>query len=146
MKLIIVDGGAYDVYFTEDTLSVLTTKESSTELLLDATKNQDKYNVNLYLGEDKLSFVLGLKVNEKPSFTKPDVTNAVEAENLTQDEVGQITMGLMQSPGVTTFMNDFQDVITMLQMLLGGGIGQVEDDFSSDFYSDFMDYSTIYLE
>lgn len=141
-----VDGEAYDVYFTEDTLSVLTTKESSTELLLDATKNQDKYNVNLYLGEDKLSFVLGLKVNEKPSFTKPDVTNAVEAEKLTQDEVGQITMGLMQSPGVATFMNDFQDVITMLQMLMGSGMGQVEDDFSSDFDSDIMDDSTLYLE
>lgn len=141
-----VDGEAYDVYFTEDTLSVLTTKESSTELLLDATKNQDKYNVNLYLGEDKLSFVLGLKVNEKPSFTKPDVTNAVEAEKLTQDEVGQITMGLMQSPGVATFMNDFQDVITMLQMLMGSGMGQIEDDFSSDFDSDIMDDSTLYLE
>lgn len=144
------NGEAFDVYFTEDTLSVLTTKESSTEVLLDATKNQDKFNVNLYLGEDKLSFILGLKVNEKPSFTKPDVTNAVEAEKLTQDEVGQITMGLMQSPGVTTFMNDFQDVITMLQMLMGGGMGQIEDDFSSDFDSDFdsdfMDDSTLYLE
>ena len=141
-----VDGEAYDVYFTEDTLSVLTTKESSTEVLLDATKNQDKFNVNLYLGEDKLSFILGLKVNEKPLFTKPDVTNAVEAEKLTQDEVGQITMGLMQSPGVATFMNDFQDVITMLQMLMGSGMGQVEDDFSSDFDSDIMDDSTLYLE
>lgn len=140
-----VDGDAYDVYFTEETLSVLTTVDSSTEVLLDATKKDDKFNVNLYLGEDTFSFVLGLKVNENPTFTKPDVTNFVEVEQLTQEDMGQITGGLMQSPGVSTFMTDFQDVIALLQMM-GGGMGQVEDDYSTDFDSGMMDDSTLYLE
>lgn len=143
---VVVDGSAYDVYFTEETLSVLTTVESSTEVLLDASKKDDKYNVNIYLGEDTLSFVLGFKVNENPSFTKPDVTNFVEAEKLTQDEVGQITGALIQSPGVMTFMTDFQDVIAMLQMMMGSGMDQVEGDFTTDFDSDMMGDNTLYLE
>lgn len=143
---VVADGSAYDVYFTEETLSVLTTVESSTEVLLDASKKDDKYNVNIYLGEDTLSFVLGFKVNENPSFTKPDVTNFVEAEKLTQDEVGQITGALIQSPGVMTFMTDFQDVIAMLQMMMGSGMDQVEGDFTTDFDSDMMGDNTLYLE
>ena len=45
-----------------------------------------------------------------------------------------------------TFMTDFQDVIAMLQMMMGSGMDQVEGDFTTDFDSDMMGDNTLYLE
>lgn len=138
---IVYEDQSYDLYFVEGSLSVFSTVDSSTELLLEVTQKEEKYTINAYIGEDTYSFVVGLKVVEKPSFTKPDVSNHVAVENLTQEDSMTILGGLTQSPGVTSFMTDFQDVISLLQMMMGGGDIQPDADLDMDF-----DDNTLYLE
>ena len=138
---VVYENVSYDLYFVDGSVSVYTTADNSTELLLEANQKDGKYVVNAYIGEDTYSVTVGFAVNENPTFTKPNVSSYVDADKLTEEDSMTILGGLMQSPGVATFMTDFQDVITLIQMMMGGGMTQPDTDLDVDFND-----STIYLE
>lgn len=142
---VVYEGVSYDLYFVEGALSLYTTADNSTELLLEANEKDGKYVVNAYIGEDVYSVIIGLTINENPSFTKPDVSNSVDAENLSAEDSMTILGGLTQTPGVVSFMTDFEDIIALVQMMMG--MGTTEPDMDLDMDLD-MDYSggSIYFE
>lgn len=114
--------GTYTIYYTEESIDVYTEVEGKEEKLLDAVKKENKYNVNYYVDEEVLSFIIGYTVEENPTFTKPDTSNNVKLEELSEEDMNQISMALMTNEGVTAFMTDFADVIQMIQMLMGNGM------------------------
>ena len=141
----VVDGTAYDIYFTEEYISVNIGISDKFEKLFDVNIKDNKYECNVYLGEEILSFVVGVVINENPKFEKPNVSNNVKLEDLSDDDMLTITSGLISSEGITTFMTDFEDIIMMLEMFLGGMIDTSvpEYDFDADYDMDFdIDYDS----
>ena len=119
---IVMPEGAYTAYFTEQSVVAYTTVEGKEVKLLDVAISENKYNVNLYVDEEVLSFIVGYSVEENPSFTKPDTSNSVKLEELSDEDMKTITTALMQNEGMTSFMNDFADIIQMIQMLMGNSM------------------------
>jgi hypothetical protein len=114
----------YTMYFTEENIIVYQTMEGKETKVLDVSLNGNKYNVNMYVGEEVLSFIVGYSVEENPTFTKPDTSNSVKMEELTQEDTMNITMALMGSEGMQSLTSDFAAELQMLQMLLPSmGIG-----------------------
>ena len=128
--------GSYNVYFTEEYVVAYTMVDGKEIKFLDATMNNGKYNINYYIEDEVLSFILGYSIEENPTFTKPDTSNSVKYEELTENDMTNITMALMQNEGITAFMTDFADLIQMFQMMFGSGM--LGDDMSGDMMGDDM--------
>lgn len=130
------DGQEFNMYFNESSIVVYLTEDGKESKVLDVTVSGTNYIVNAFVGEDVYTFEIGFKVDEKPTFTKPDVTNSVKYTELTEEDAGTLMIGIMTSEGFTTFSEDFADLFALVGGLLGGGTTEPDYDYEDDMYYD----------